>query len=517
MKRLLTAAVVLLAFSCKKENTLQPQNTPTIQISNSTASFNTTITTPIVNVQSCGAKGDGITDDTQAIVKAITQAKANKVPTVYFPDGTYLIKTAGNNSGVIALANGVGLQGNSPATCHIKLSTGRHNPTSLFYQAWWDEPTVSDIVIQGIDFDGASFGQTYDASYEYGHALSINNGQNIEVRDCKFQNLRGDGLLFGDTFLSSINQRITYNVNVHDSEFYNIYREGVMFCCTNGGSFYNNNVHGNGYFVAGVDIERHSLNETVQNISVYNNIFNFTDGYGPIERGGPAVRYRRAVAMGFFYAGYTAGVDVRSGSHKIYGNKIYQGQIDCFGHINVNISDNTFTNTYENITGVSMITAPAINVADPDGNTSGLLNVDVVSNVINSSMPGNGIAFNHYKNVTAKANTITGTQADGISILNTTGMVVSNTITNVGTTTKKASGIVINGTTPGLYVGFNKVADTKTGTNRTVNYAVQIQSENGGDSKPHIENNKGVNLLMGIVSEYYYQLGFAIVADNTAG
>ncbi|MDB5111486.1 MAG: hypothetical protein JWR67_2600, partial [Mucilaginibacter sp.] len=394
---------------------------------------------------------------------------------------------------------------------------GRYNPPSMFYQAWWNDPTISNVVIQGIDFDGSLSNQTFSSDYEFCHALSINNGQNIEVKNCKFESFRGDGLLFGDTFENSLNLRITTNVNVHDNEFFNIYREGTMFCCTNGASFYNNNVHGDGYYVGGVDIERHSVNETVTNVSVYNNLFNFTDGYGPAIRG-PVVRYRRAVTMGFFYNGYTNGVaDGRCGSHKIYNNTINQGQIDCWGHTNVSINNNSFTNTYENVTGVQWITAPAINVSDP-ASTTGLVNVAANNNKINSAMAGNGIAFNRYSSVTANSNTITGTQLDGISILNTTGVVDSNAISNVGLTTKRVSGIVINGnTSSSLVVNYNKVTDTRSGTSRTVNYAVQIQSQNNGTVAPKIQYNTGVNLFLGIVSEYYYQLGYAVLTGNIAG
>ncbi|MDB5010822.1 MAG: hypothetical protein JWQ06_1611 [Mucilaginibacter sp.] len=512
MKKLLLAAIILFNFSCKKDAQLKTTSnyqTPT--------SMSSLATTNMVDVKSQGAKGDGVTDDTQAIIKAMAYAKANNIASIYFPDGTYLIGGAGNTCGVIPLVNGVSMTGNSPATCHLHLSGGRYNPTSIFYQAWWNDPTISNIVVQGMDLDGMGFAQTFASSYEFSHGLSINNGQNIEIKNCKFQNFRGDGLLFGDTFESSLNLRITYNVNIHDNEFFNIYREATMFCCTNGGSFYNNNVHGNGYYVGGVDIERHSVNETVTNISVYNNLFNFTDGYGPVERGGPIVRYRRAVTIAFFYGGYANGVvDGRSGSHKIYNNAIYQGQIDCWGHINVSINNNSFTNTYENIAGVNWLTASAINIADPS-TTTGLKNIDVKNNNINSTMGGNGIAFNHYSNVGAHANTITGTQGDGISILNTTGVIDSNTISNVGLTTKRASGIVVNGNTPGLYVAYNKVTDTQSGTNRTVNYAVQIQSTNGGGAAPVIQSNTGVNLFQGVVSEYYYQLGYAILSGNIAG
>jgi hypothetical protein len=529
MKKLLSVLTIstLFMLSCKKDNQVTPLSTNNNPASSETtaaqiAETQTTTTNLVVafnaasmvNVKDYGAKGDNYSDDSKAVRAALAAAKANGKTAVYFPDGSYIIGEAGNTSGVIELKNGVGLLGSSPATCHIKLSQGRYNPPSIFYQAWWSEPIVSNILIQGIDFDGTSFGQSFSADYEYCHALSINNGQNIEVANCKFESFRGDGLLFGDTFLSSLNLRMTSNVKVHDSEFLNIYREGTMFCCTDNGSFYNNNVHGTGYLVGGVDIERHSSNETVTNISVYNNLFNFSDGYGPVERGGPVVKYRRAVTMGFFYNGHSGGTaDSRSGGHKIYNNTIYQGQIDCWGHTNVSITGNKFTNSYENIAGVKMLTAPAINIADPSY-TSGLVNIVINNNTINSAI-GNGIAFNHYQNVTANANIISGSRLDGISIYNSTGLFDSNTIQDAGVSTQKASGIVINGDTNGsLVVSHNTVTDTRSGISRTVNFAVAIQSQNNGSVAPRVEYNTSKNVISGVVSSYYYQQAFATLLGN---
>jgi len=513
MKRILVIAVSLMAMACKKESITPPQSAEiTLASANTTKSF---ATTTYVNVKDQGAKGDGVTDDTKAIRNALLYAKANKLANIYFPDGTYMIAETGDGGGTIRLADGVGMMGSGVATCHIKLTGGRYNPNPVFYQDYIGSPAVGNLVVQGIDFDGNLANQKYDAAYQFCHAFKINNGSNIEVKNCKFQNWRGDGLLFGDTFEPSLNARIVTNVNVHDNEFFNIYREGTMFCCVNGASFYNNNVHGNGYLVGGVDIERHSVNEAVLNVSVYNNTFNFTDGYGPVERGGPIVKYRRAVTMGFFYNGYKNGIaDSLSGHHKIYNNKIYQGQIDCWNIINVSMSGNTFSNTYENISGVSFLTAPAINVSDNAGAT-GLINVSADNNIINSAM-GNGITFKNYTKVTGNGNTITGTRLDGISILGTSGAFCNNNITDVGTVAAPASGILINGNASGLYVASNTATNTTTGASRTTDYVVKIGSSNNGAVAPKIINNTAKNTLKGIISQYYYQLNYIISLNNIA-
>ncbi|WP_162996420.1 glycosyl hydrolase family 28-related protein [Mucilaginibacter celer] len=462
-----------------------------------------------------GAKGDGVTDDTDAIEAAMAAAKKAGIPAVYFPDGSYMIGQAGDGGGIIKLVDGVGLTGTGPATCHIKLTGGRNNPSPMFCQDYVNTPIVSNVTIQGIDFNGNSSLQTFDSDYQYCTAFNFHNGKNIEVKNCKFQSFRGDGLFFGDTFEPSLNLRMVTNIDVHDCEFFNIYREAAMFCAVNDATFYNNNVHGDGYLVGGVDIERHSVNETVLNVSVYSNTFNFRDGYGPVERGGPKVRYRRAVTMGFFYNGYKNGIaDSLSGHYKVYNNKIYQGQIDCWGMLNVSISGNNFKNSYENIAGVSFLTAPAINISD-NVTTRGLINVSADNNIIDSDI-GNGIAFKNYSKVTANGNTIIGTPLDGISVLSTSGCFYGNKITDAGTAANPCSGILINGNASGLYVSTNQASNTTTGSNRTMDYVIKIGSANNGTVAPQILSNKGKNMIKGILSEYYYQAGYVITSNNVA-
>lgn len=466
-----------------------------------------------VNVKDHGAKADGVANDTQAIINSIIYAKENALSTVYFPEGTYLISDIGKKKGIIPLLNGISLKGSGIATCHIKLSGGRYNPNSLFYQDWVKEPSVSNLVIEGINFDGNLANQRYDASYQYCLAFSINNGENIEIKNCKFESFRGDGCLFGDTFETSRNLRITSNVKVHDNEFYNIYREGAMFCCTKKAFFYDNYIHGSGYLVGGVDIERHSANETVLNISVYNNKFDFRDGFGPVERGA-IVRYRRAVTMGFFYAGYAnKTADQLSAGHQIYGNTIYQGQIDDWGHTNVSITGNTFTNTFETINGVSHVSTPVINVSDP-AVTSGLTSITVNNNTITSSMLGNGIYFNNYSGIIARFNKITNTRLDGISLKHASGIIDSNIIRNVGLSDSRASGIAIDGNCSNLIVSNNQVIDTHSGNARTISYAIRIQSANNSSMAPKIVNNQGKNMFKDVIKEFPAQKGYAIFSNN---
>lgn len=400
-----------------------------INIQGNTLTANAAVPEGYISVKIKGAKGNGVNDDTKAIRESIAYAFEHNLSGVYFPSGTYLIKEAGVKAGILKLFNGVSLKGAGTKVCHILLSPGRMNPNSLFYQDWQHTPFVSNVIVEGIDFNGNSYRQKFAPEYQFCHALSINNGGNIIVRNCKFQQFRGDGLLFGDTFETTLNARIVTNVIVHHNEFADIYREGAMFCCVNGAKFFNNYVHGNGYLVGGVDIERHGPNEAVKNVSVHDNLFRFTDGYGPAERG-RVIKYRRAVTIGYFYDGYPNGAaDSLSGEHQVYNNTIYQGQIDCFGHINVNISNNKILNTFENIKGVKFVSPPAINVADA-GKTTGLKNVRVSGNNIQSAIPGNGISFYNYSGIIASKNILRGALLGKIALVESTGKINANNYYN---------------------------------------------------------------------------------------
>jgi hypothetical protein len=248
--------------------------------------------------------------------------------------------------------------------------------------------------------DGNISNQTFDSlpwtagskDYQYSHGVTVSNGSGIEISNVRLDGFRGDGLLFGDAFQQSTSKstayRIVKNISVHDCEFVDIYREGILFACCDKVYVYNNYFHGDGFGVAGIDIERHTDYEQVTNIMVNGNVFNFSDGLAPKERMGVASKYRRAISMGFFYAGYKGGkADGKSAGHVITNNLITQGMIDNWGHTNVKIAGNYINSVKEDLTGVGYITPYSINVQDAVGGTSGLSNVTITDNTIISPYP----------------------------------------------------------------------------------------------------------------------------------
>lgn len=395
-----------------------------------------------LNVKTNGAFGDGKHDDTNAIIKSINDAKAQKIPQVYFPEGVYLIAGEGLNTGIIPLRNGVSLMGAGKYNTKILLSGGRYNPASIFYQPWWDEPSIDNLSVSQLNLDGNMANQTFNSvmgaqgnDFQYCHGLTLSNGVNPTITNCKFEGFRGDGLVFGDAFQTNYpspdgSLRIVRNISVGFCEFTNIYREGILVCCADYGRVFNCYFHGNGFGVAGIDLERHTMKEQVTNISVFNNDFLFSDGYGPAEREGNPARFRRAVSMGFFYEGYQDGIpDGKASGNKVYSNNISQGQIDCWGHTFVSIYNNKMYSDLEDLSGIMYISPNLIKAADPNGHTVNLDGLTISGNQLTSHMKDAAVSVQGYRNPIIINNTIKSALDQPIQLANCASDLSSNIIT----------------------------------------------------------------------------------------
>lgn len=137
-----------------------------------------------VNVKNHGAKGDGIANDTSAIVAAIA-ALPEDGGTVVFPAGTYLISSTIAPAGPIRLLceGSSGLNGSIHGSCQIKKSATL-NGNALFFG-----PHTRGSIVEGFEIDGAPGNG--------GDGIQILSNS-IVLRDVAVVNQGGNGIFIGE-------------------------------------------------------------------------------------------------------------------------------------------------------------------------------------------------------------------------------------------------------------------------------------------------------------------------------
>ena len=183
----------------------------------------------LVNVRKHGAQGDGVTDDTAAIRKAVAEA-ANRKGAVYFPPGLYRITQC------LVIPAGVSLKGAGKGNSQIVSSedgpvTGGF-PTEL--EKWEEKGMPNDwypFVKQSTPMMGIKSHTTisdlgFDQRGGEGVCLLVANPgescDNIEVRHCRFRNSfrsvridKGYNPSFGGVWIPNRNR----NLVIGDNEF----------------------------------------------------------------------------------------------------------------------------------------------------------------------------------------------------------------------------------------------------------------------------------------------------------
>lgn len=148
----------------------------------------------LLSVKNYGAKGNGVADDTAAIVKALAAGRNKSNTVVYFPAGTYVVSQPLVVSGAVTIA------GQSAAT------------TRLLLRSAWSLVVISNtasVSISNLTFDGANTPSSYGAW--------IDDANHIALSGCQFVNLSTNGISL---------QRVS-NVTVSNSVFQNIGCSGV--------------------------------------------------------------------------------------------------------------------------------------------------------------------------------------------------------------------------------------------------------------------------------------------------
>lgn len=164
-----------------------------------------------LNVKDFGAKGDGVTDDTVAIQKAIDASKASDQLIEFEKKKTYLMTTVDIYPGATLLGH--------DATMKMKAMSGAW--TRMFNVAgkyMWKSTTDSKkVTIQNFVFDGQKALQDSTQNLEHQAAIFITANKTVagrvvvEIKNSAFKNLAGDAVYFYD------NSDVTVINTFHDN------------------------------------------------------------------------------------------------------------------------------------------------------------------------------------------------------------------------------------------------------------------------------------------------------------
>ena len=197
------------------------------------------------DVRQFGAKGDGITDDTEALRHAVESGDG----VLFLPAGRYLIsgtvKVPVPPRGPCAIsgeegASSVIMSGSGPAFQLIGTHGGTGDPGSVQSGVWQDErmPTVQNIVLDGEHpgADGLQLVETMQARIEgvmvrrMRHGIHlIKRNRNVIISNCHLYHNTGSGLYLDRVNLHQINvssSHISYNrlggIRIERSEVRNL-------------------------------------------------------------------------------------------------------------------------------------------------------------------------------------------------------------------------------------------------------------------------------------------------------
>lgn len=189
-----------------------------------------------VNVKDAtyGAKGDGVTDDSAAIQKAIDVLRDNGGGTLFTPPGNFVaggLKTYSNICHIGAGKKSVWVQ-KSGSQYLVSINPGSDGTVNT-------ADNITDVLFQNFQLKGTV---ETDGFSEFFHLLNINAGSNVHINKMKFTGWRGDAVYIGSGNVAGI-ERHNENITIRDCIFdgvNNNNRNGISVIDCNGLTIENN-------------------------------------------------------------------------------------------------------------------------------------------------------------------------------------------------------------------------------------------------------------------------------------
>ncbi|TMV52307.1 hypothetical protein FE783_05035 [Paenibacillus mesophilus] len=390
-------------------DTTSADNTGTIVVSVSGARFKRIRDAGYVDVRWFGAKGDGVTDDTEAINRAIGDGGV----TVHIPKGTYMIHADATSSGQL----NAGVQAKDDTT--IVISPGailKAKPTASNRYTIINIFGKRNVTVEG---GGSIVGERNEhlgTTGEWGYGIAIGGSDLVLIRDIRIIDCWGDGAVLG-SYQGKTN--VSRNVTFRNVRCDNNRRQGVSVIAAEGvllSECYFGNTNGT-LPQAGIDIEPDS-GTAVAGVVITGCLFENNAGGNLVLNGmnGPV---KHVIVESSRFRGPNGGItsqqahDVRisgnwidtparsihinkSSNHIVEGNQIQNSSdrgIDVRFSSSVVMAGNHFYNIGSNSARLSQSNHCLFegNVIDECGKTTNSCDVIVTSSASYNSIQGNTI------------------------------------------------------------------------------------------------------------------------------
>jgi hypothetical protein len=315
--------------------------------------FPSQASTAVINVKDYGAKGDGVTDDTEPIQIAINSASYGQ--TVYIPPGTYKIDTSKS----IKMKSNMTLEIDEDTVLKaIPNALENYSLITIYYE--------SNVTIRG----GKLIGDRHEHlgnKGEWGFGIDIRASRNIQVDSVTAEDFWGDGFYVGSLIPDKMYQN--ENIRFIKCSAINNRRQGLSISDVNGALVENCIFIGtNGTAPeAGIDLEPDYSNLPVENVIVRNNSFKQNKGPGVLLVGYNGTVHNNMIYKNIIQGNGKSGVSLYSVSNNdvntndIYNNKEYGISLDRVA-VNNNVSLNNWEGNLEG--SLFMETDPSMNQLD---------------------------------------------------------------------------------------------------------------------------------------------------------
>ena len=350
-----------------------------IETINSQLDANTNKTNLIINVKDFGVLGDGVVNDTNALIKAFEFAQKNETisKTIIFPKGVYLVngESISNKSeyGRLRVPSNtiIDLCGSE-----IKMIKNNSTNSSIFRIINKENIEIKNGTFHG-DFDNGNY-----VLGEWSFGVSVQDSKNIIVKDSSFYNFRGDGIYFSYV---GTTENANDNILIKNCLVDTVHRNGISI--TRGKNVIIDgctirNTTGNS-LGAGIDIEPDHDNEDeyVQYLVLSNNKFNNIKGSAlRVQYCKNAKVYNNTVLNSLTPVETREAYDI-----EIYDN-YFDGisGVNCSGYNlgNIVIRNNTFINFADtNLPGYTS-SCILLNQVDKEGNGKIIFKDNIIQNLI---------------------------------------------------------------------------------------------------------------------------------------